>query len=66
MVTGVGVQTSAPDIDPCSVGSTVERLADHAFRDKVWEKAFLYCRQAGKAVVRSAYREVVTYDEQAL
>jgi hypothetical protein len=32
----------------------------------VWEKAFLYGRQAGKAVGRSAYREAVTYDEQAL
>src|SRR5438094_8872430 len=25
----------------------VERLADHAVRGEVWDKAFVYCRQAG-------------------
>jgi tetratricopeptide (TPR) repeat protein len=45
----------------------VERLAHHAFRGEVWEKAVIYLRQAGaKALARSAYREAVTYCEQAL
>jgi tetratricopeptide (TPR) repeat protein len=45
----------------------VERLALHAFRGEVWEKALAYLRQAGdKAMVRSAYREAVGYFEQAL
>jgi tetratricopeptide (TPR) repeat protein len=45
----------------------VERLAHHALRGEVWDKALAYCRQAGeKAMVRSAYREPVEYFEQAL
>ena len=38
----------------------VERLAHHALRGEVWDKALAYCQQAGdKAVARSAYREAV-------
>ena len=45
----------------------VERLAQHAFRGEVWDKAVAYCRQAGtKALARSALREVVACFEQAL
>jgi len=45
----------------------VERLAHHALRGEVWEKALVYFRQAGeKAMVRSAHREAVGYFEQAL
>ena len=45
----------------------VERLAHHALRGEVWDKALEYCRQAGeKAMARSAYREAVGYFEQAL
>ena len=45
----------------------VERLAHHALRGEVWDKALAYCRQAGaKAAARSAYREAVAYFEQAL
>jgi predicted ATPase/class 3 adenylate cyclase len=45
----------------------VERLAQHALRGEVWEKALAYGRQAGdKAWTRSAYREAVAYYEQAL
>jgi class 3 adenylate cyclase/tetratricopeptide (TPR) repeat protein len=45
----------------------VEQLAYHALRGEVWEKALLYCRQAGtKALARSANREAVAYFEQAL
>jgi tetratricopeptide (TPR) repeat protein len=45
----------------------VERLAHHAFRGEVWEKALGYLRQAGaKAMARSAHREAMAYFEQAL
>src|SRR5262249_8304938 len=45
----------------------IERLAHHALRGEVWDKAVAYCRQAGtKAAEHSAYREAVTYIEQAL
>jgi class 3 adenylate cyclase/tetratricopeptide (TPR) repeat protein len=45
----------------------VERLAHHAGRGEVWDKALVYCRQAGdKALTRSAYREAVGCFEQAL
>src|SRR5262249_32528111 len=45
----------------------VERLAHHAVRGEVWEKAFVYLRQAGaKAFGRSANREAAAHFEQAL
>jgi class 3 adenylate cyclase/tetratricopeptide (TPR) repeat protein len=45
----------------------VERLAHHAPRAEVWDKALTYLRQAGeKAMTRSAHREAVGYFEQAL
>src|SRR5215510_2776347 len=49
------------------LGDQVERLAHHALRGEVWDKALTYCRQAGeKALVHSAHREAVGYFEQAL
>jgi class 3 adenylate cyclase/tetratricopeptide (TPR) repeat protein len=49
------------------VAEQVERLAHHALRGEVWDKALGYCRQAGeKALSRSAHREAVGYFEQAL
>jgi class 3 adenylate cyclase/tetratricopeptide (TPR) repeat protein len=49
------------------VAEQVERLAHHALRGEVWNKAVAYCRQAGeKAMARSAYREAVEAFEQAL
>jgi class 3 adenylate cyclase/tetratricopeptide (TPR) repeat protein len=49
------------------VAEQVDRLAHHALRGEVWDKAVAYCRQAGeKALARSAHREAVTYIEQAL
>jgi len=49
------------------VAEQVERLAHHALRAEVWDKAVGYCRQAGeKALARSAYREAVAAFEQAL
>ena len=45
----------------------VDRLAQHALRGEVWDKALAYGRQAGdKAQARSAYREAVVCYEQAL
>jgi class 3 adenylate cyclase len=45
----------------------VERLAHHAFRGEVWDKAVTYLRHAAKrAAARSANREAVTYLEEAL
>jgi class 3 adenylate cyclase/tetratricopeptide (TPR) repeat protein len=45
----------------------MDRLAQHAVRGEVWDKALLYCQQAGaKAVARSAYREAVGCWDQAL
>ena len=44
-----------------------DRLAHHALRGEVWDKAVTYCQQAGeKAMARSAHREAVGYFEQAL
>src|SRR5262249_10163433 len=49
------------------VAEQIERLAHHALRGEVWDKALAYCRQAGeKALARSAHREAVGYFEQAL
>ena len=45
---------------PERLAEHVERLAHHALRGEVWEKAVAYLRQAGaKAMERSAYREAV-------
>ena len=45
----------------------VERLAYHAVRGEVWEKALRYSRQAGaRALARSANQDAVTYFEGAL
>jgi tetratricopeptide (TPR) repeat protein len=44
-----------------------ERLAYHAWRSEMWDKALAYFRQAGvKAMARSANREAVVCFEQAL
>jgi tetratricopeptide (TPR) repeat protein len=49
------------------VAEQVDRLAHHALRGEVWDKALVYCRQAGeKAMARSAHREAVGHFEQAL
>jgi class 3 adenylate cyclase/tetratricopeptide (TPR) repeat protein len=54
-------------LSPGQVADHVERLAYHAFRGAVWDKAIAYLRQAGtKAAMRSAYRESVACFEQAL
>ena len=49
------------------VTEQVERLAHHALRGEVWDKALAYCRQAGeKAMMRSVHHEAVECFEQAL
>jgi DNA-binding winged helix-turn-helix (wHTH) protein/tetratricopeptide (TPR) repeat protein len=49
------------------VGEQVDRLAHHAVRGEVWEKAVRYCRQAGgHAAERSGFREASVAFEQAL
>jgi class 3 adenylate cyclase/tetratricopeptide (TPR) repeat protein len=54
-------------LDADHLAEQVERLADHAVRGEVWEKAFPYCRQAGaRAAARSAHQEAVTWFGQAL
>jgi class 3 adenylate cyclase/tetratricopeptide (TPR) repeat protein len=45
----------------------VDRLAHHAFRGELWDRAAGFLRQAGaKAAARSAYREAAAGFEQAL
>jgi tetratricopeptide (TPR) repeat protein len=52
---------------PGRLTEQVERLAHHAFRGEVWQKAVTYLRQAGaKALGHSAYREAARRFEQAL
>ena len=49
------------------VADQVDRLAHHALRGEVWDKAVTYCQQAGaKADDRAAFREAVAHFEQAL
>jgi tetratricopeptide (TPR) repeat protein len=52
---------------PERVAEQVERLAHHALRGEVWDKAVTYCQQAGaKAYDRAAFREAVASFDQAL
>ena len=57
------IEALAPDRG----GEQVERLAHHALRGEIWDKAVTYCRQAGtRAYDRAAFREAVAAFEQAL
>src|SRR5262249_43311789 len=48
------------------VAEQVERLAHHALRGEVWDKAVTYCQQAGaRAYDHYAFREAVAAFEQA-
>jgi predicted ATPase len=48
------------------VAEQVERLAHHALRGEVWDKAVTYCQQAGaRANDRAAFREAAAYFDQA-
>jgi tetratricopeptide (TPR) repeat protein len=64
---GEGPYGPAPTQSRQRVAEQVERLAQHALRGEMWDKALVYCRQAGeKAMTRSAHREAVGYFELAL
>ena len=57
------LEALAPDL----VDEQVERLAHHALRGEVWDKAVTYYQQAGaRANDRAAFREAVAAFEQAL
>jgi class 3 adenylate cyclase/tetratricopeptide (TPR) repeat protein len=52
---------------PERLAEQVERLAHHALRGEVWDKAVTYCRQAGaRAYNRSALHETVTWFDRTL
>jgi transcriptional regulator with AAA-type ATPase domain/class 3 adenylate cyclase/tetratricopeptide (TPR) repeat protein len=52
---------------PDRMGEQVDRLAHHALRGEVWDRAVTYCQQAGaRAHARAAFREAVAPFEQAL
>jgi len=52
---------------PERVAEQAERLAHHALRGELWEKAVTYLREAGlRAMARAANREAVGHLEQAL
>jgi class 3 adenylate cyclase len=52
---------------PDRIAEQVDRLAHHALRGEVWDKALTYFRQAGaRAMARSANQEAVACFEQAL
>jgi class 3 adenylate cyclase/DNA-binding IscR family transcriptional regulator len=54
-------------LHPHRLAECAERLASHAVRGQVWEKAVTYSREAGnKALARSANREAVACFEQAI
>jgi predicted ATPase len=52
---------------PDRVAEQVERLAHHAVRGELWDKAVTYCQQAGaRAQGRAAFHEAMASCEQAL
>jgi tetratricopeptide (TPR) repeat protein len=52
---------------PERAAEQVERLAHHALRGEVWDKAVTYCQQAGaRAYDRAAFREAVASFDHAL
>ena len=52
---------------PDRMAEQVDRLAHHALRGEVWDKAVPYCQQAGaRAHHRAAFGEAVAHFEQAL
>jgi class 3 adenylate cyclase/tetratricopeptide (TPR) repeat protein len=54
-------------LSPERLSEQVERLAHHACRGEVWDKAITYCQQAGiRAHDRAAFAEAVVSFERAL
>ena len=61
------IMTAIEELYVTRLAEQVDRLANHALRGGVWDKALVYFRQAGaKAAARSAYREAAACFEQAL
>jgi tetratricopeptide (TPR) repeat protein len=61
VVAGLELQNNA------SLGEHVEMLAHHAARGQLWQKAAVYCHDAGRRLSeRSAYRQAAETLEQAL
>jgi tetratricopeptide (TPR) repeat protein len=61
------VVTATEELYSDRLAEQLDRLAHHARQGELWDKAVLYCRQAGtRAMAHSAYREAVPYFEQAL
>jgi len=61
------VVTALERLYPEPTTEQIERLAHHAFRGELWDKAVRYCRSAGeRAFARSAHRAAVMYFDQAL
>jgi class 3 adenylate cyclase/tetratricopeptide (TPR) repeat protein len=55
------------ELYPHQLPDQLDRLAHHAFRGEVWDKALTYCGQAGtRAFARSAHRAAVDWFERAL
>jgi tetratricopeptide (TPR) repeat protein len=62
-----GIVEVLETLSPDRLAEQVERLAHHALRGEVWDKAVPYCQQAGaRAFDRAAFREAVASFEQAL
>ena len=63
----VGIVEALETLIGDRVAEQVERLAHHALRGEVWDKAVTYCQQAGaRARDRAAFHEAVASFEQAL
>jgi predicted ATPase/class 3 adenylate cyclase len=61
------IVTTIESLYPDRLDEHIERLAHHALRGQVWDKAVTYARQAGqRALGRSAAREAIDHLEQAL
>jgi predicted ATPase len=62
-----GIVEALERLAPDRLADQVAQLAYHAVRGAVWDKALTYGRQAGaRAYDRAAFREAVTFFEQAL
>ena len=62
-----GILEALERLAPDRPAEQVERLAHHALRGEVWDKAVTCCQQAGaRAWDRAAFREAVASYEQAL
>lgn len=63
----VRVMAAIEENYPDRIEEFTERLAEHALRGELWEKAVEYCYKAGqRANGRSGYREAIGFFERAL